>query len=484
MRKLSLPRWTAVCLLACAAAGHAADTTNCWTGATGTNWSDAANWDANGVPDATNEVAAFAGPTNGVNQPFLDATVSVRRLHFFSGGWTLSGAGTINRPKGNTTVINVDEGTVTVGAGVVLADGANDSSGDDFTVAAGAKLLLHGRLNSRPTGFFGAYGGGTVYLAASNSLNSPVNVHNDTLLVVAHDFALLPASGVQVNASGEHGTVAADGGTRTIAVSGIQSSGGAHLTLGDPQNVFTSDFVVPALPAVTSVSSYMEKCGRSQVTLLNAVNNFNIKFYIYEGTLSVSHALALGPGTNANNVVTLAGGKLAAEAGVVFGRPFTFSSGRIGGNGTFAQAAGITVASTNHLDPGFGVGRTTFATNLALSGTYTWELGACRDDATGTAGTDFDQVVVSNGTLTVGGTAGLDIRFLNGTAPSSIPFWRRPHTWTILDAPADTATTFAFARVTNHWTSLGSFTNVLSNGDTLLQWAPSGWYKGTVVCFH
>ena len=50
--------------------------------------------------------------------------------------------------------------------------------------------------------------------------------------------------------------------------------------------------------------------------------------------------------------------------------------------------------------------------DLSAGGTNLWELAALKDDATGTAGTDFDQIALTGGALNLGGSSTLSIRFI------------------------------------------------------------------------
>jgi len=69
--------------------------------------------------------------------------------------------------------------------------------------------------------------------------------------------------------------------------------------------------------------------------------------------------------------------------------------------------------------------------NMSAGGngpTYVWELAGLKDSSTGVAGTDYDQIILTGGTLAIGAQATLDIRFTGSAAApySSNPFWQSP----------------------------------------------------------
>ncbi len=72
--------------------------------------------------------------------------------------------------------------------------------------------------------------------------------------------------------------------------------------------------------------------------------------------------------------------------------------GTLLGRGTIAGA--VTVSSGGTIGAGFGVGQLTLSAGLTLGAggsgaTNVWELAALKDSATGVAGTDFDQIVLT-----------------------------------------------------------------------------------------
>src|SRR5207248_99259 len=93
----------------------------------------------------------------------------------------------------------------------------------------------------------------------------------------------------------------------------------------------------------------------------------------------------------------------------------------------------VTVNSGGNVGAGASAGRLTAGNglNLAGGGTNVWELAA---NSTSNPGTDFDQIVLTGGNLTLGGSSTLLLKFI-GTATTPTPtdpFWQVPHTWTLI----------------------------------------------------
>jgi len=148
------------------------------------------------------------------------------------------------------------------------------------------------------------------------------------------------------------------------------------------------------------------------------------------------------------------------------------------GEGTIAGP--VIVADGATIGAGFGVGSLTLSAGLNLSAggngpTNVWELAALADDATGVAGTDFDQIVVTGGTLALGNQATLDIQFTGSASAPDFgdPFWLSPHTWRVILLTGDfNPGDSNFVRVNNGIYALGTFTTVVSGGDIVLIYTP------------
>ena len=131
------------------------------------------------------------------------------------------------------------------------------------------------------------------------------------------------------------------------------------------------------------------------------------------------------------------------------------------------------VACAGTIAPGTGAGKLTFTNglNMASVGVYLWELAALLDDSTGTPGTDFDQVALTGGTLTLGGASRISVNFTGAaTAPNpSDAFWRSPHTWTVvaIGGAATNPSSSDFVTLTNGVYAAGYFTTTVNAGGSV-----------------
>ena len=184
-------------------------------------------------------------------------------------------------------------------------------------------------------------------------------------------------------------------------------------------------------------------------------------------------------GVNAVANLTVNWGALKVNGNSGTGAVTVNSGSTLLGQGTIAGA--VTVASGGTIGAGFGAGLLTLSAGLNLGAggngpTNVWELAALKDDSTGVAGRDFDQMVVTGGTLALGAQATLDIRF-NGsaTAPDfSNPFWQSAHTWTIISlSGGSNPGNSNFGRVKNGSYGAGHFTtSVDGRGGIVLTFLP------------
>jgi hypothetical protein len=122
-----------------------------WSGASGTNWSDAANWSgAAAAPNASGAVATFA-PAAGPTAVNLNSDHTVGTVNFNSGSaYTVTAGGGTLTLNGSPT-IHVSDGDHTIQAPVSVADNLTVTVAtgksvtlDDVTFAAGSKLTKAG----------------------------------------------------------------------------------------------------------------------------------------------------------------------------------------------------------------------------------------------------------------------------------------------------------------------------------------------------
>ncbi|MBA4146494.1 MAG: immunoglobulin domain-containing protein [Verrucomicrobia bacterium] len=201
-------------------------------------------------------------------------------------------------------------------------------------------------------------------------------------------------------------------------------------------------------------------------TILNTDNSYSGGTIVEAGTLMVNNESGSGTGSGA---VIVAG-----------------PSGLLGGTGYIS--GDVTVNEGGSITAGDGVGTLTLQNglNLSSSGTYVWELGALKDNSDGTAGTDFDQLVISGAELQLGGSSKLLLEFTGGTTPSaSNPFWQATRTWTIINlSGGQNSANAGFAFIANGSQPAGNFsTQVDGSGNITLTFVP-GAPAGPVITTH
>ena len=183
------------------------------------------------------------------------------------------------------------------------------------------------------------------------------------------------------------------------------------------------------------------------------------------GTATIGNAASFSSGASISAGTLLVSGSLSGSVSV--------TGGTLGGSGVIGGAVSATTNGT--ISPGSSPGKLTLQTGLDLSGggTYLWQLGTLKDNSTGTAGTDFDQLSLTGGNLKLGGSSHLTLDFsLVANGPNSAdPFWLSNHSWAIIAASGSTNTgSTNFFQITNPTFADGSFaTSTDSNGNATLQ---------------
>lgn len=162
-------------------------------------------------------------------------------------------------------------------------------------------------------------------------------------------------------------------------------------------------------------------------------------------------------------------------AGTMTAGGTTVNGGTLAGTGTVNGL--VTITTGGVLSPGNSAGKLTLQTgvNLSSGGKFLWQLTSLKDDATGTAGTDFDQILLTGGNVTLGGTSLLTLDFSllgAGSDPNSADtYWDSNHSWTIIDGTgsATNAGSTNFSQITNATYADGFFTTSSdSAGNTVL----------------
>ena len=434
-----------------------------------------------------------------------------------NGGGTITLTGT-NGYAGNTTVNagtlsvsdvsstgNIGTGELFITGGTLAFTGTSSSTGrnvwvgsgttDGVNVANGGTLEFTGivRSNINANAYLNKYGTGTLTL--SNTTD------NSYLHVAAHEGTVLfnSASGQYVHA----GSISAIDADATIQFTGS----------GDKQ-VWAGDIDGQQGGTIAITGGTLDLNGRSQVqtafsvssaggTLANtntaAASSYTPYSSTLDGTLTV-HAvgdITLGVGTSGSastgsggitktgsGKLTLSGensytGATAVNAGTLVvdgsitgtGGDVTVASGAtLAGNGSIVR--NLIIQSGGNITPGNSVGNLTVGGNVDFSGTYQWELGSLVDNASGTAGTNWDLVTMSLGTLS-GSAPTISIA---GIDPTDDSFWKSSHVWNIVTGIGASTLSTTGGDITGYDTQYGYFDTTGAVGPTggimQLTWTP------------
>jgi autotransporter-associated beta strand protein len=336
-------------------------------------------------------------------------------------------------------------------------------------LGAHSRLVKSGDRTLNITGMHAnTYTGGTVVNAGPIKLQKPAGVN------------AIPGD-VTVNGTG--GLIINIGGGEQIADTAIVTfNDSAYFDLiGQPETVQT----IQSLSSNTRI--YNVDSTLTVAPSLSGTYNGGVGESDFAGSISGSGDVRMnGTGTygmlGANSVasLTINSGTLKVNGNTGTGPVTVNTGGTLLGAG--AIAGPVTVASGGTIGAGFSAGLLTLASGLDLSAdssgaTNVWELAALKDNATGVAGTDFDRIVLTGGTLMLGEQSTLDIRFAgSASAPiPSVPFWQSAHTWTVIqNSGGSNPGLTSFGRVENGSYAAGSFTTAAAgSGSIVLTFTPS-----------
>jgi len=329
--------------------------------------------------------------------------LSTSGSHTIANAFSLSG-GTLYSEDGNNNFAGL----------VTLASGASTISSryedtirlSGGLVGPGDVLFTHaGSQGTGPTFALSSTGSNTGTVRVSGSANGIA-----TKLQVANVNAL--QSSTLDMAAGDLGTVEFTvAGTNTYSLGGLQGTrslafGGNSLSVGGNNQS-------------TTYSGSLSGSG-----LLTKVGN---------GTLTLSGSNSASGGT------TVSAGGLRLD-GLIAGILNVASGGSLSGTGTVAGNAAIAGMHS----PGNSPGVQTFNANLTYSAgsILTWELIA---NTTGSAGVNYDQIIVPTGNLAFSGSTQLALSF--DGAGSSVnwtnAFWDVNRSWTVYDLSGGTTSSLS-----------------------------------------
>jgi autotransporter-associated beta strand protein len=452
MPALPLVTWallTAALLLTAPAALALSGT---WTADASGNWSDTTKWSGGTVADGAGNTADFSTINITANRTVtLDTDRTIGLVQFKDTSqnqtWTLSGNFALaldngtNAPKvrglNNTSFLNVVlAGTNGVASpdqiGTVVFNGVNTYTGQ---TAIYRGTLRVGNTNALPGG---SRAGEVVMYQGGN----------------ANDFPQLDLDVFNITINGLSSAVSNTTSTTVPKVTSLSGSAGTStLTLGDNNASGSYDGTI-ANGATRTVA--LKKIGTG-TQMLNGTNTYSGGTTVSGGTL-VLNGVNSGTGT-----LTASGGGMLAGTGPI--------------------AALVSVSWGGAISPGSGAGSMTLSGGLAVGGgggAYVWDLAA---HSTNNPGTDFDQIVVAGGSLSLGPSR-LCIRFTGtATAPdASDAFWQSPRSWKIISLNGGANPTKAnFALIENGTYPAGNFTTSLDGSNNVVLTFTPGGLAPTVV---
>ena len=392
------------------------------------------------------QIAASSSGTFGID--FLGFASTVDMLALGNGSMSLGSstagsytASSLGPGAGNTYRLGGGGGTITltqpgvltgdrplviVGPGtVVLPQAQNFTQGT--TVQSGTLALGDtGSLGSGPVTF---QGGG---LQASG----PLTLHNDITLagnITIGGSSDLTLAGTE-KLTGNRTVTVSNTGTTTISGNITQDVSGRGLTKDGPG-----------------------------VLILSGSSSFTGGLDVRAGTVTFAAAQNYGgfTGVESGGTLNLQADLLGSSSGV-----FVLGGGTLMGNGHVAGAA--TIVSTATLSPGHSPGVLDFTSGLALqSGShFKWELDAF---TTAGPGSDWDQVGITGGQLSISSGAILNPTFISSaTSPAADDaFWNSSHRWShIIDLSGSATNPTGFVNFTinnSQWAQFGAFTTIASS---------------------
>ncbi len=455
-------------------------------GGTGTTVLSGANTFSGGTTVSAGALRLDAAGTLGTGAVALSSgtslelanTASTTLANAFTGAGSIlkSGAGTVTLTGSNalTGGLTLRQGTL-----VVSTPGQLGAAGAAISVETGATLNFATASNQTLTRTISGTGtwsksGGSALIVQGTQLFS------GTIAVQAGDF-ILDSLGADdgraaVNLTGgrfllsspfvggvaEIGNLTGTGGSVTTA---YNSTAGTR-TLGVTQTT-AGTFAGSLADASGGRLLGLQKSGAATLTL-SGNNSYTGGTTVNAGTLLAGHNNAFGTGAvTVNSGGTLNAG--LAGSGRTLANAITVNDGgRLMGATTFTGAIAINAGGT--LAPGNSPGIETFSGGLtfAAGSAYEWEFLGNSPSA---AGTDFDRIVLTSGTMTVADGAlfkvtGLGVDYANA-------FWTSDRSFLVVDAqgPATIAGTFTTdTAAAGAFAGRGSWTLNTANGDLYAVW--------------
>jgi autotransporter-associated beta strand protein len=333
---------------------------------------------------------------------------------------TITGSGRIGQNKTNSLAMITNN--------IVLA---TPTAGLDPAGAGSVQFSLLGQISGSGGFLRTSQGSGIAILAASNSFSGGVELDARTV-ALGHKNALgtgtltfgnpttpptstiVLATTTDLSGANAITNVATVNQNFTIsATNNLELSGPMTLSNTAPPTIVTTlGTGAITFSGVVDGPGGLAKDGTSTLTLKGA-NTYASATTVNAGTLLVNNTSGSGTGTN---TVTVALGATLGGSGTVEGPVMVNAGGNL--------AAGSSPGNLTMLN----------GLDLSAGGNDVWELGAEKDNDTGTAGTHWDLLSLTGGTLALGSASTLQIQFTGSATSPTLgnPFWKTNHTWKII----------------------------------------------------
>jgi autotransporter-associated beta strand protein len=320
--------------------------------------------------------------------------------------------------------------------------------------------------------------GGVLELGGSNTFTGGFTVGdttgtNDATVEIDTPNSLPTTGGITVTGSSQlliisAGTYGGVGQSLTLNGDGTQKNIGALRVSGTGSSTPSATWQ----GNVTLASaSYVAPASGSTLTLTGTLNDGGFQLQKQgSGTLILSNTYnSMSASTVINNGTLLVNGAISGTAATV-----SVTTGTLGGSGSIGGA--VTVTSGGYITAGAATGSIGLLTlgnglNLSSSGTYIWSLSDEEATSTGgVAGTDFDRIALTSGTLVLGGASALTLNL--AVTPTNDAFWDSDPSWTIISGTAGSGD---FSTITDGVYTDGTFSTSEVGGNETLT------YTSTVV---
>ena len=311
----------------------------------------------------------------------------------FSGGTLNTKATTI----ANGSVFTVGNGTA---AAALVMNGGTHSFADGLAISNNATLSGNGTV----TGNAAVTGNGIINLTAGNSISG-------TLAVTGGNWN--GAGSVTGAVTSSSGTLAIGNGANLTATGGLAVTGSGAISAGNSTSTITGSINYTSssnstFAGVIAGSTKTVTLNNSAAVLtLSGTNSYTGATTVTAGTLVLS-----GGGVIGNGAVAVNGGQFTVNGAVGNGGVTVANGATLGGNGTIAGS--VSIASGGTLAPGNSPGIiSTGNFSLASGANLSMEINGTSAPV---AGSNYDQVHVTTGTVTLGGNLTLT---LSGSAPTN-----------------------------------------------------------------